>query len=519
MKRSIHLLNFFLFAFLMGTLSAQNSTLNGQAVQMDMNALTWIAADDDNQFAMVTLTPGMMGGYEDLIINRYDKNTQKLEVHTVDDDLDARFAYMHDDLICVLKQDINKKTKSVEYLQGSFFKDITQVKKMNFTPLYSVSLNENKLYSYKIDFSPDKSKFAILTLLAPKSAKESRHIADVAVFSTNGELLWHQQQNADWHVNRDIPFYLSNSGTVYIAEFGCLDNARYQREDSLYISVYNAQGIENTKESLGNHAKYYCGKCLLKDNRLVITGIACPNGRNSNQLTTFFVSEDGSVEQVTTEVELPTVPEGIVYDAKEFYGAPDAFVPYISQVCELKNGKLFLVGEYIKRGEVGTSITLGGMAGFSSDIIYGYYSRNLFCTTLSPDGEELETHTYPRATITVELWPNKVNNNPPYVFEHDDDIYLLYNENKANFQATQPQRWTFLYNNMADKCCVVLSKIENGDQLSNKVLYTAQAFPYPQQPALTSNFEFFSKVLTIDENAVYYLLKHDKEFRIEKISW
>ena len=103
--------------------------------------------------------------------------------------------------------------------------------------------------------------------------------------------------------------------------------------------------------------------------------------------------------------------------------------------------------------------------------------------------------------------------------EHDDDIYLLYNENKANFQATQPQRWTFLYNNMADKCCVVLSKIENGDQLSNKVLYTAQAFPYPQQPSLTSNFEFFSKVLTIDENAVYYLLKHDKEFRIEKISW
>jgi len=139
---------------------------------------------------------------------------------------------------------------------------------------------------------------------------------------------------------------------------------------------------------------------------------------------------------------------------------------------------------------------------------------------LSPQGEVLETKVYPRATSTREVYRFAVSVNAPGVFDHDGDLYLLYNEHKANFGPGNHRMWTLLQENRAGQCCVVLSKTGKDNELENKVLYTAGPFPYPQQPALTGNYEYFLRILAEDENAVYYLLKHDtREFRVEKITW
>lgn len=519
MKMHIYIFAFLFLTFLSTPIFAQKTSLDGPAIDMGIRAKTWVIQDNDDQLIVASLNPGFQGGYEDLIINRYNKDTHTLKVQKVNDDLDARFAYLRDNLVCVIKEDINKKTKSVEYSQGTFFQDIEYIKKMDFTPVYNVPLNGNVLQYYRMEFSPDKSKFAILTILRAKSRKEARHIADVAVFNTDGQLLWHQQHNANWFVNDDSPFYLNNNGTVYTADFGSRSNTYYSKEDSLHITVFNEHGVESFKESVGKHATYYCGKTLLKDNRLVVSGVACPNGQNSGQLWTYFVSEDGTFEQVISDIELPLDPDGIQYTAQEYYVEPGKFLPYVFQIQELQDGRLLLVGELIKRGPIGTDISIGGMSGFAAETAYGYWSRNLFCTFLDKDGTVSETLTYPRATVSREGLPYELTNNPASVFVHNSNIYLIYNEHKANFTSDYTQRWTFLYHNMADKCCVVLSKLTNDNTLDNKVLYTAGPFPYPQQPALTANHEYFSHLLSIDDNTVYYLIKHNDSYRIERIYW
>ena len=168
------------------------------------------------------------------------------------------------------------------------------------------------------------------------------------------------------------------------------------------------------------------------------------------------------------------------------------------------------------RARIGVVISTSG----GWDEIFGYMSRNLFCTTLSPKGEVLHTSVYPRATTTREYPLYYVRVNEPGVFVHDGDIYLLYNEHKDNFGPGNHRMWTLLQENRAEQCCVVLSKTGKGDELENTVLYTSGKYPYPAQPAMTSNYEYFLRILAEDEDAIYYLLKHDsREFRVERITW
>ena len=515
MNKSGLLALFFGLLFSLGI--AQNASLNGPVVDMERNARFWVLDDNEDQIVFATLQPGIPSGYYDFLIHRYEKQSHTLATQKLDDDLDCRFAYLYDNQVIAVKQGMDNKTKSVDYLRAPVPASVSEkaIKKLPFTSFYQVPLEGYKFSFSSMVFSPDRSKFAILTILKPKSNKQIAHIADVAVYEVDGNQMWHHRQRAHWLVNDEVQYYLSNEGTVYIAEYGCNYNAYMHQKDSLHISVYDNGDVRNYVEGFGPDAVFGCGKALLKDGRFVVCGVPCPNKRNSGELCTYFVSPDGEVEKEESSFEFP-FDDGYRYEYNEFNSGFEKFLPYIFDIKELNDGNLMLVGELNYRTQVGTSVTIGGSWGV--DEIMGYVSRNLFVTTLTGKGEVQTTRTYPRATSTPEIRYMIYNLNNPDVFVHDGDFWLIYNDHKDNF-APNNKVWHLLYNNKAGDVCVVVAKALQQEGFNGKTAYTAGKSPYLQTSPYSGQYEFFHKVLSYDDEAVYCLIKHDDHFRVERITW
>ena len=513
MKRWIFAFLLFIALYAMNV-NAQNTTLDGSPVVLGRDAKTWVLENNDDRLVFCAVSRDLAFGFDDLWIYYYNKVTQQLDAQKFDDNLEGRFAYITDGMVHLIGERTNKKTKSLDYVEGTVPASEGTVKKMSFATKYSVPFEKHELYFHQFAFSPDLSKFAILTVLNPKSKSDISHIEDVAVFSSDGDLLWHHRQNVHYRMNYNAPIMVSNDGVVYIAEYGCYENVGFKAEDSLHISVYNEHGIENITEYFGPQSSFRCAKSLLKDGRLVISGVVCRNRRSSEMLSTYFVSGDGGVELVESPIELPVSPDDCIYNGDVYHDSVNSFLPYMHEIQELPDGKLLLVGELNYRDIIGQVVSLGG----PSYWIYGYLSRNLYKIVLTSGGDVVDVSTYPRATVTKEFYKWYCVVNTPGVFTHDGDLYFLYNEHKDNFTNGHQRLWTVLNNNRAGETAVVLSKVEN-DALDNHVLYVAKPYPMPRQPALTGDYEYFNKVLAIDNNAVYYVLRHDNEFRLEKITW
>ena len=513
MKKWIPALLLLLASFAM-KVNAQNTTLDGTPISLGRDAKTWVLENNDDKLVICAVSRDLAFGFDDLYIYHFNKSTQQTDVQKFDDDLEGRFAYMTEGVVHLISERTNKKTKSLDYVEGTVPAGAGTVKKMSFTPKYSVPFEKHDLYFQQFAYSPDLSKFAILTVLKPKSKSDISHIEDVALFNSDGELLWHHRQNVHYLINYYAPVFVSNNGVVYLAEYGCNENLDRKAEDSLHISVYNESGIANTTEFFGPKSSYRCAKSLLKDGRLVVSGVVCHGRKSSEMLSTYFVSEDGGIETTESFIELPVSPEDCIYNGDVYHDSIGSFLPYMHEIQELPDGKLLLVGELNYRDIIGQVISLGG----PSYWIYGYFSRNLYKIMLSPDGDVTEVSTFPRATVTKEFYKMNCVVNTPGVFTHDGNIYFLYNEHKNNFTNGPQRLWMVLNNNRAGETAVVLSKVEN-NSLDNQVLYVAKPYPTPSQPALTNDFEYFYKLIATDDNAVYYILKHDKEYRLERLQW
>jgi hypothetical protein len=510
----------FLFTLLFGLFIsigvAQSTTLNGPIVDMDRYGKFLLINDSEDQIVFVTKQRKIgLADESYFLIHRYDKQEHYTETQKIDEKLGCNFAYFYDNQATVIKQTTNGKAKAVEYLRASVPTSAEKIKKLSFEPFLQAPLEKYKFSFSHIVYSPDYSKFAILTILKPNSSRNIDHIADVAVFESNGVQLWHQRQHAHWLVNDQIPFYLSNDGTVYIAEFGSYYNPQVHQTDSLHISVYNSNGIWNYAEGFGYDATFNCGKAVLKDGRFVVCGVPCLNQRNSGLLITYFVTPDGEVDKEESSIDI-SFNDGYVYEAREFNSNPGFFLPYFFDIKELNNGNLMLVGELNYRDQVGTSITIGSSWGVSD--IMGYISKNIIVTTITDNGEVLNTFTYPRSTVTPEVVFKTPNLNSPGIFEHDGKIKLIYNDHKDNFSLNN-KLWHLLYNNQNGKCCVVVADAMQEGDFEGTVVYTSANSSYSQQNSLTDQDDYFHRILSYDDNAVYYLLKHNKGFRVEKITW
>ncbi len=507
---------FCLFIWLLASnLTAQKTSLNGSPIVIVKDPNIWVLENSKDRLVFGAVSHDLMAGYDDLWLYYYNKSSKTTESQKFDDNLEGRFAYLKDGIVHLIGVRNNNKTKSLDYVDGTIQEGSGTVKKMPFTTKCSVPYEKHKLYFNQFAFSPDKSKIAILTVLHPKSNSDISHIQDVAVFDLNGEMLYHHRQNVNYQINYNSPILVSNDGVAYIAEYGCAENVRRNISDSLHISVYSEKGIVNITDFFGTKSEFRCAKALLNDGRLAVSGVVCNNGKSSGVLSTYLVSEDGNFDLVKSPVNLPIDAEDYVYNGAQYHDSVDRFLPYIHEIKELPDGKIMLIGELNYRDIIGQIISLTG----PSYWIRGYLSRNLYKIMLSSDGKVTDVSTYPRATVTTEVYSMYLRVNTPGVFIRNNDVYLLFNDHKDNFDNNHQRLWTVLNNNRAGETVVVLSKVEKNNSLSCDVIYTAQPYPFPRQAIYTNHYEFFDRILTTDEDAVYYILKHDNEYRLETITW
>ncbi len=506
----------FLLAIVIGMMSlglrAQTTSTNGPKLNLNENSITYVMEDSEDFMRIVSIEKNFWG-YDDIVVTTYNKLTHAATEQVVDEKLEGRFLFLTNDGMCnVLQEHINKKTKMLEYRKASFPKNIVKVpKKMEFVPFYSVPLNGMSNAYVRAAFCEDMSKFVIYTVLKTNNWKNPIHHVDVAVFDTEGTLLWHQSQlSNDWFPFED--FLFTNDGTVYLAENGSYLNQYAKLKNQLIVSVFTVQGVENQKIT-PECESYSCKKVIMQNGDLGIVGVGENSDEGGYSVLTYRVSNEGQVDYTKSDISLSTTIDGIDYNT-EYAKKNDKFQPNVFNVVKLNNGKLFLTGEMSCR-------VIHGTYRDSNIPLYARESHNLFCITLSEDGTALEYNEYPRATLTnADVGDQQASKmNPVDIFEYGGDTYLLYNDHRNNYKGN-PQSWSTLKNNTPDQCCVVLSKVEPNGELESTVLYLAKTtWKDPRYIAQQYNHEYYLKILKVSGEGIYYILKHDGEFRLEKIDF
>ena len=492
-------------------LKAQTTTTNGPKLDLNEKSIVWVLEDNSDYLRMATVEISPRGSYDNIYVNTYNKQNNTLVVQEIDEDFEGRFVFLTGDgMLNVIQEYMNKKTKMLEYRKASFPMDSKVPKKLEFLPFYSIPLDGMKDVFVKAAYSEDMSKFAIYTVLKTGDWRNPKHHVDVAVFDAEGTLLWHQSQQAnDWFHAENI--LLSNDGTVYMADYGNVRNPYGDVADYLIVSVYTEQGVESQKIA-PECVNFSCRKLLMPNGDMKVVGIGEKKGGEYAVLT-YSVSPDGNVDFSEAEISLSTKMNGITYENK-YANQKQKYEPYVFNVIRLSNGKLFLTGEMGRVVEVGTYQD-------SNIPLYGRQTQNMFYAILTENGELLDSNEYPRSTVTkAELGDgNATRVNPVDAFEYNGNVYLLCNDHRNNYKGNH-QSWNTLYNNIPNQCCVVLSEVENNGELQSSILYMATTkFKDPRYIAQQYDHEYYLRIVKVTDDGVYYILKNDGEYRLEKITF
>ena len=492
-------------------LKAQTTTTNGPELDLNETASAYVLDDNDDYMLFFSQKKGW--SYDDVVITKYNKRTLEILEQAVDDDYEGRFVFLTDDntVANVVRFVTNKKTMMLEYQKASFPLDVKVPKKLDFTTFFSIPLKNKKESYYTVAcFNADKSKFAIVSVTnSGSNQSKSPSVVDVAVFDNTANLLYHESKEMELLYNpMGENVTVSLEGTVYIT---MVDNLYFYSsgENGLQIIACSEQGISDYKEIIDMKFTY---KQMLKPNGdLCLVGIWNKVGQSDCKLKTYTVAPDGNVDFVEEDIVFSADYGEKKYDDGPFAKEKGSFIPHVFDMVQLKNGDFLLVGEMRKRVQVGSTGENGQFP------IYGYLSHNIFYGKVSPEGALRELYVYPRITVTSEDGGRWKDSNPVYAFEYDGEPYLLYNDNRANYKDG---RVHMLLYNRPDQCSVILSKIEGNGELSSTILYDAKTkMKDTRMVAQQHNHEYFLEILHQADDGIYYVLKHDGEFRLEKITF
>ena len=509
------LLSFLIVALaLMPLLSkAQSTTTNGPELEMNDRAITCVLEDNDDYMRFYSMEVDLWMGYNDIEIYKYDKHTRKITVQEVDEDYEGRIAFLNDDKtsVTIVRCAVNKKTQMMEYQKVSFPLDAKVPKKLVFTTIYSFPVEKkNETYQTCAVFNEDKSKFAIVSMPFPDN-KQSEKRVDVAVFDNSANLLFHDSKVTSCYRGFQVDnISLTLDGTVYVAN----SNSIYDRimASAVRIFVCSEHGFFDYIENLDENIYYTFKQSLNSEGGLSLVGIRNKEGNPECNIRTYTVTPDGAVDFVDQDITLSEDYEGIKYNDGSFAKEEGYFYPHIFDMIKLHNGNFLFVGEMRKRVAVGST---GEYGQFS---IYGFLSHNMFYAIVTPDGNVQEMHIYPRMTVTSEDSGRWRESNPVYAFEWDGDAYLVYNDHRGNYKGNGSVHCLFY--NRPDQCSVVLSKIEENGELSSTILFNATTtLKDPRYIANQHNHEYFNRLMYSAEDGVYYILRNDGEYRLEKITF
>lgn len=537
-------------------LNAQTTTTNGPELNLNETASTCVLEDNDDFLCVFSLGRGMWSPYDDIVISKYDKHTNTLSEQVMDDDYEGRFVFLTNENTTanVVRFVANKKNKTVECQKASFPLGVKVPKKLVFGAFYSFPMTS---YAKTIDYyliyavyNADRSRFAVVSMFYPTKERKNRCV-EVAVFDQEGSLLWHKSGAIDFYTNfgpKNIK--VASDGTVYVS--GCeLLRTKTQTEKYMYIVTCSQQGVFGYKEELEPQAYYEYKMAVLPNNELRLVGVSGETGKNDCKLKTYKANSNGKVDYVEEDIDFSPYIEGVKYDDKKLGDKKGEFTPYMFDLICLQNGNLFLVGE------MRSEITVGYYRDTNFELT-GYLSHNILCANVGSDGKLKEMNVLPRATVTSEEMGRWRTTNPVYAIEHKGDIYLMYNDHRDNFSGNTSRwktvyynnsdqcsgvlsksenngelsstddhrgsfsgkavQWNTLYYNCPDQCSVVLSKLKNNGELSSTILYNAKTqIKDPKAIAGLHNHEFFLRLLQQEKDGMYYILKRDGKYHLEKL--
>lgn len=493
---------------------AQSTTTNGPKLELDETALTYILDDNDDILRIFSMERGFF--YEDIVISKYNKRTHVVTEQVVDEDFEGRFVFLTNDntTVNLVRCILNKKTHKLEFQKASFPVDVKVPKKLVFTTMcYFPAEKIKEKYQTFGAFNADRSKFAVVTMPYP-DRDQPRKPVYVAVFDDTGELLFGESKVVECY-----PFFhmdninVAMDGTVYVTKYG----SEYDNSSFMHILTCSEHGIFNYSETFENDEHFTCKQMVKPNGDLCVVGIKGKKGDSECKLMTYTATPDGNVDFVDQDITLSDDFEGKKYDDGNLAEDKQPLIPHLFDLIQLSNGDFLLVGEMRKRMQIG-SFTKTASNGVTWEYPrFGFLSHNMYYLKVGIDGSLREMNVYQRATVSSEDGGRWLDSNPVYAFEYDGDAYLIYNDNRANYKREGMQS---LLCNRPDQCSVILSKIEGNGELSSTIIYDAKTkFKDPQMISQQWNHEYFLKPLHQTDDGIYYILKHDGEYRLEKITF
>ena len=495
-------------------LKAQSTTTNGPKLDLDETALTYILDDNDDFLRIFSMKRGFF--YEDIVISKYNKLTHVVTEQVVDEDFEGRFVFLtnNNTTVNLVRCITNKKNHTLEFQKASFPVDVKVPKKLVFTTMcyFPVEKTKEKYQTFGA-FNADRSKFAIVSMPYPDRDQSGKPVY-VAVFDDAGELLFGESK-----VIESYPYFhmdninVAMDGTVYVTKSA----SEFDNSSFMHILTCSEHGIFNYSETFEKDEHFTCKQMVKPNGDLCVIGIKCKEGNPECKLMTYTATPDGNVDFVDQDIALSDDFEGRKYDDGKLAEDKKTLNPHLFDMIQLSNGDFLLVGEMRKRMQIG-SFTRTTSNGVTWEYpVFGFLSHNMYYVKVGIDGSLREMNVYQRATATSEEGGRWLDSNPVYAFEWDGDAYLVYNDHRGNYKGNGSVHCLFY--NRPDQCSVVLSKIEGNGELSSTIIYDAKSkFKDPQMISQQRNHEYFLKPLHQTDEGIYYVLKHDGEYRLEKIT-
>lgn len=478
---------------------AQKTTSNGPETEIGDAAKIVVFGEDDNYLYIFSSDRDMFGGYDDSYITIYDKNKNSMvNEYEFDDDYECLTAYLDGNNVVAVNGKYNKKTKCVEYGKTVIPIQGKAPKKFVFTPIVSVPTNGLEEENICAFLSSDRTKLAFVTYLHPKK-NDNEYVLDARIFDLDGNEISHVNEHVNAPCADRVNGWLTPDGTIYLDEnIHMKANVKFtmggvyaQRGDAKRFSCVTASGeVVLCKMDTGDEPIYDPITAILPNQHLFVAG-ATDKG-----IFTIEFDGNGEGEAVLHELEIPERPEKTQYG--QYYNELKSNF-YPNQILPLSNGNILILG-YESKLVVSTDI--------NGKMHTDYYHRNIHLFLIDNKGELIATTTLPSANVNNGAW----HKDTPRAFELNNEVYLIFNDNKINYNSSNPKIWKALEYNKGSQECVVAGKLDSDLNLSPEIIYK------PKSQKDFNNIEYFEEIINTSNDAVYYILRRDGGNHIEVLT-
>ena len=464
------------------TATAQKITSNGPVTEIE-NARISVFSEDDNTLYFCALKHDMYGD-DDLIITVYDKvKNSVVREHYIDEDFSFKTAFLQDDNVVLLGYCYNKKTKSLDYFQSSFPVMEKTPRKFVKTVVHSVPAENSALIYSRIEWSPDRTKMAFVTLTRPKKSKTKTYSIDVKVCSIDGNDLMKVQRQLNSTPPHVTAIYLTNDATVYLGEHRKADEAtddglgmeyNIEKHKFRYLTISsNGEFAPATRTDIDMQSAF---SALTPDGNLFMFN-QTPTG-----VSTLGLDQEGKLFwQHDFETEFPKVPEGITYKDRE---DELHFVPI--EVMPLSDGRTIVAGTQYNSHMV------------TGEHPYTYYVLQSLIIFVFDNNGDMSTQVIPFASVTGSLSLHyKIA-----LIEWDESIWLLYDGDRANYPPHKTNQWKTP--RKSEDWCSLMMQADEDLQFESSIYMLPRSVNW-------------GNIIHISDDAIYFLENRDRDNRIERI--